>query len=136
MKVKEITLRENYKVVRNDPQTGLELVDPAGIKMVVPPDQVAALQSNPQDPNKFTMSPDMLNQADQQQQGPQVGSEIELGNNNVAATETFDDSEIPQVIGGSDATDDLINDVTDHDFEDNAMSESELNAILSNAGLK
>jgi hypothetical protein len=73
MKIKEITLRENYKVTKSDPQTGMELTDisnPNGIKMIVPPEQFGSVQANPQDPNKFIMDPSAVASTPNEQPEP------------------------------------------------------------------
>lgn len=157
MKVKEITLKENYKVIKNDPQAGLELVDQNNVKMIIPPEQALAFQADPQDPKKFTMNPEVLSAPaqPQQPQGPQVGAEVELPTSDVAATETFDNDDLigsgkNKPIGGKDGdkTDSLIRQVLDPDYEDTARSmrnvkntlpvhESEdLIAVLTIAGLR
>lgn len=146
MKIKEITLRESYKVTQNSPQ-GLELTAPDGTKMILPPEKAAAIQANPADPNKFTMNPDAIaapaGAQPQQPTGPTMGAEVELPTDiQTAETQEEDDvvhSGINQDIGG-DPTDELINDITVHHGHKNvrrSMHESaELNDMLRIAGLK
>ena len=55
MKIKEITLKEDYKVTKIDPANGAELTDPANpdLKITMP---IAQLQPDQTDPNKYTMN--------------------------------------------------------------------------------
>lgn len=144
MKIKEITLGENYKVTQNSPQ-GLELTAQDGTKMILPPEKAAAIQADPNDPNKFTMNPDAMATHDgmQQQQpvGPTMGAEVELPIG-MQTTETQEENDlmksgINHPIGG-DPTDDLINDITkkDRHHAHHVRESAELDAMLVIAGLK
>lgn len=55
MKIKEITLKEDYKITKIDPANGAEITDPANpdFKITMP---IAQLQPDQTDPNKYTMS--------------------------------------------------------------------------------
>lgn len=153
MKIKEITLRETYTISKIDPAAGAELIDksnPDGVKMIVPVDQLAAMQADPQNPNKFTMNQNAVaptaDQQGQQPQGPQPGSEVEFGQPDLAATETFDNTDLigsgeNNDVGGpngGDKTDDLIYDVTpeERNMRGNMRESAELNAMLVIAGLR
>lgn len=155
MKIKEITLKENYKVTQNSPQ-GLELTAQDGTKMILPPDKIPAVQASQDDPNKFTLNPQAMATPDgtqqQQQQpiGPQIGAEVEMPAD-IQTTEDQAESELMNAgishIGG-DAGDDFVNDITQsHNrmqrtpdtavLGNHSMRESaELNAMLTIAGLR
>ena len=116
MKVKDIVREDNtmYKVIKNDPTTGIDLQHPDDphSTLHLDPEAAKAIAANPDNPNQFTMNPAIAGAtgatAPQGPQGPQQGAEVEM-----PATENYGD------IGG-DPTDNYINDVTDHDFEKNA----------------
>ena len=116
MKVKDIVREDNtmYKVIKNDPTTGIDLQHPDDphSTLHLDPEAAKAIAANPDNPNQFTMNPAIAGAtgatAPQGPQGPQQGAEVEM-----PATENYGD------IGG-DPTDSYINDVTDHDFEKNA----------------
>ena len=108
MKVKDIMREANttYKVIKTDPNTGIELQRPEDphTTLHLDPEAAKAIAANPDNPNQFTMNPAIAGSPNATQ-GPQQGSEIEM-----PATENQGD------IGG-DPTDDYINGVVDHDFE-------------------
>jgi hypothetical protein len=149
MKIKEITLRESYKVTQTSPQ-GLELTAQDGTKMILPPEKAAAIQADPANPNKFTMNPDAMATPDgtqpQQPVGPTMGAEVELPMG-IQTTETQEEDDmmssgINHDIGG-DPTDQFINDVTDHNFgksdrhhKHHVRESAELDAMLVIAGLR
>ena len=113
MKVKDIVRENNtmYKVIKNDPATGIDLQHPDDphSTLHLDPEAAKAIAANPDNPNQFTMNPAIAGASGTTApQGPQQGAEVEM-----PATENYGD------IGG-DATDNYINDVTDHDFEKNA----------------
>jgi hypothetical protein len=134
MKIKEITLYENYKVTQTDPQKGITLTNPAepnSVSITVPPEKLAAIVPDQTDPNKFTMNPTAVaspgDAANPNQPiGPQLGAEIELGD--LQTTETIDDADLMSRshngdISG-DPTDSFINSVVDRDFERHAHGRS------------
>lgn len=113
MKVKDIVREDNtmYKVIKNDPTTGIDLQHPDDphSTLHLDPEAAKAIAANPDNPNQFTMNPAIAGATGATApQGPQQGAEVEM-----PATENYGD------IGG-DPTDSYINDVTDHDFEKNA----------------
>ena len=95
-----------YKVIKTDPNTGIDLQRPDDphATLHLDPEAAKAIAANPDNPNQFTMNPAVAG-APGAPQGPQQGAEIEI-----PATENQGD------IGG-DPTDDYINGVVDHDFE-------------------
>ena len=87
---------EAYKVTQNDPKIGLTLAKPDGTQLILPPEKVASVMADPNNPDRFTMNPDAV--ADTQTDpnkplGPEVGKEVEI-----AAAEDI----------GGDPTDDFI----------------------------
>lgn len=84
MKIKDIV--ENFSVTSKDAR-GITLTDKVkGITLTVPPDQAAAFQIDPQNPNKFSMNQQALQQtpnaaSPDQLPGPKVGAEVELSPN-------------------------------------------------------
>jgi hypothetical protein len=91
---------EAYKVTQNDPKIGLTLAKPDGTQLILPPEKVASVMADPNNPDRFTMNPDAV--ADTQTDpnkpmGPEVGKEVEI-----AAAEDI----------GGDPTDDFIKDVS------------------------
>jgi len=91
---------EAYKVTQNDPNTGLTLAKPDGTQLILPPEKVASVMADPTDPNKFTLNPDAVADANQnanKPMGPAIGANVEL-----AAAEDI----------GGDPTDDFIKDVS------------------------
>ena len=91
---------EAYKVTQNDPRIGLTLAKPDGTQLILPPEKVASVMADPNNPDRFTMNPDAV--ADTQTDpnkpmGPEVGKEVEI-----AAAEDI----------GGDPTDDFIKDVS------------------------
>ena len=91
---------EAYKVTQNDPNVGLTLAKPDGTQLILPPEKVASVMADPNNPDRFTMNPDAV--ADTQTDpnkplGPEVGKEVEI-----AAAEDI----------GGDPTDDFIKDVS------------------------
>lgn len=91
---------EAYKVTQNDPKVGLTLAKPDGTQLILPPEKVASVMADPNNPDRFTMNPDAV--ADTQTDpnkplGPEVGKEVEI-----AAAEDI----------GGDPTDDFIKDVS------------------------
>ena len=91
---------EAYKVTQNDPRLGLTLAKPDGTQLILPPEKVASVMADPNNPDRFTMNPDAV--ADTQTDpnkpmGPEVGKEVEI-----AAAEDI----------GGDPTDDFIKDVS------------------------
>jgi hypothetical protein len=137
MKMKEIT--ENYKVTQSSPQ-GLELTSQDGIKMTLPPEKMAAIQANPQDPNKFMMNPQAIAPTDTTAQaptGPQVGAEIEIPTE-ISAFETQDEEEASEddLIGsgknqdvGGDPTDSLVSDEPGHGIIDRSFEKFARNSM-------
>ncbi len=125
-------LGEAYKVTQSN-QQGVELTSPDGIKMMLPADKVAAIQANPNDPNKSTLNPEMFASTDSNQPlGPQIGSEVEIPDE-ITATEERDEEDFisskhNRDIGG-DATDDFIDDVVDKDFERHSRPYDDLDRI-------
>ena len=109
MKIKDIVAHnragvnedgEAYKVTQNDPRIGLTLAKPDGTQLILPPEKVASVMADPNNPDRFTMNPDAV--ADTQTDpnkpmGPEVGKEVEI-----AAAEDI----------GGDPTDDFIKDVS------------------------
>ena len=109
MKIKDIVAHnragvnedgEAYKVTQNDPKIGLTLAKPDGTQLILPPEKVASVMADPNNPDRFTMNPDAV--ADTQTDpnkpmGPEVGKEVEI-----AAAEDI----------GGDPTDDFIQDVS------------------------
>jgi hypothetical protein len=147
MKVNEI-VKENFKVTKND-ASGVTLTKPDGTTVIIPPEQLAALQSNPTDPHKFSINPEVLSldNAHQQPQepiGPKVGSDVEIASTDIQTAEAMGSKDLISKKGnkdiGGDPTDDFIDDVTDKEFERGArgkMRESaELEAMLTIAGLR
>jgi hypothetical protein len=126
MKVKDIMREDNtmYKVIKNDPTTGIELQRPDDphSTLHLDPEAAKAIAANPDNPNQFTMNPAIVGaMGADAPQGPQQGAEVEI-----PATEDYElDQDMIQKgrrnrgIGG-DATDNYIDDITDHDFEKNA----------------
>jgi hypothetical protein len=108
MKIKDIVREDNtmYKVIKNDPNTGIDLQHPDDphSTLHLDPEAAKAIAANPDNPNQFTMNPAIVGDPNATK-GPQQGAEIEI-----PATENYGD------IGG-DATDNYIDDITDHDFE-------------------
>ena len=91
---------EAYKVTQNDPKIGLTLAKPDGTQLILPPEKMASVMADPNNPDRFTMNPDAV--ADMQTDpnkpmGPEVGKEVEI-----AAAEDI----------GGDPTDDFIKDVS------------------------
>ena len=91
---------EAYKVTQNDPKIGLTLAKPDGTQLILPPEKVASVMADPNNPDRFTMNPDAV--ADTQTDpnkplGPEVGKEVEI-----AAAEDI----------SGDPTDDFIKDVS------------------------
>ena len=119
MKVKDIVREDNtmYKVIKNDPTTGIDLQHPDDphSTLHLDPEAAKAIAANPDNPNQFTMNPAIAGATGATApQGPQQGAEVEM-----PATENYGD------IGG-DPTDNYINDVVDKDFEQaNGRSMSE-----------
>lgn len=110
MKVKDIVREDNtmYKVIKNDPTTGIDLQHPDDphSTLHLDPEAAKAIAANPDNPNQFTMNPAIAGATGANApQGPQQGAEVEM-----PATENYGD------IGG-DASDDYINGVVDKDFE-------------------
>lgn len=161
MKIKEITLRENFTVTQNT-QQGIKLKDindPNSVEITIPPDKLAALKPHPGDPNKFSINPAVLGSTSNvsdpaaQQIGPKVGSNIDIPTTDIQTTETIEDDDLDdqdlmtsdsgeeqnKPVGG-DATDKFISDVTDKEFERSVrgkVAESEdLIAMLTIAGLR
>jgi len=111
MKIKDIVAHnragvnedgEAYKVTQNDPRLGLTLAKPDGTQLILPPEKVASVMADPNNPDRFTMNPDAV--ADTQTDpnkplGPEVGKEVEI-----AAAE--------DIGGDRDPTDDFIKDVS------------------------
>lgn len=107
MKIKDIVAHsrvnedgEAYKVTQNDPNTGLTLAKPDGTQLILPPEKVASVMADPTDPNKFTLNPDAVADANvdsNKPTGPMIGANVEL-----AAAEDI----------GGDPTDDFIKDVS------------------------
>lgn len=157
MKIKDIM--ETYSVTKKDPTTGLELTAQDGTKMILPPEKMAAIQADPQDPNKndpknFIMSTQTLNPVsadDHQMTGPELGDNVNLPHDSVT-TETQDEEEEKDLIVfngkrrrnkrkiGGDSGDDFIDDIIDHKWQNNAigkLKESDmLYKMLTIAGLK
>jgi hypothetical protein len=72
---------EAYKVTQNDPNTGLTLAKPDGTQLILPPEKVASVMADPTDPNKFTLNPDAVADANQdpnKPMGPAIGANVEL----------------------------------------------------------
>ena len=72
---------EAYKVTQNDPNTGLTLAKPDGTQLILPPEKVASVMADPTDPNKFTLNPDAVADANQDPNkptGPAIGANVEL----------------------------------------------------------
>lgn len=91
---------EAYKVMQNDPNAGLTLAKPDGTQLILPPEKMASVMADPTDPNKFTLNPDAVADANQDPNkpaGPAIGANVEL-----AASEDI----------GGDPTDDFIKDVS------------------------
>lgn len=121
-----------YKVTKNDPNTGVTLAKPDGTQLILPPDKVNAIASNPNDPNKYLLNPDAVAQTQQgQPTGPEIGREVEVNDDSeIAATEAHDDA---GDVGG-DPTDDFINDIVDHDYEKAQGRLRELAGVAPAAG--
>ena len=139
MKIKEITIHENYKVTQTDPQKGITLTnpsEPSSVSITVPPEKLAAIVPDQSDPNKFTMNPAAVASTGDAAQptqpiGPQLGAEIELGD--LQATETIDDDLMSASHNGDigrDPTDSFINSVVDRDFEKHALGRSRRHAPM------
>ena len=120
MKVRDIIVREEYKVTKSDTQ-GVELTSNDGVKMTIPADKTASIQSDPSNPSKFKMNPDTVSSDSDKPSGPAVGAEVELP----TATEEYEDDLIGsrrnKDVGG-DPTDDFIDDVVDKDYEPGSLS--------------
>ena len=91
---------EAYKVTQNDPKIGLTLDKPDGTQLILPPEKMASVMADPNNPDRFTMNPDAV--ADMQTDpnkpmGPEIGKEVEI-----AAAEDI----------GGDPTDNFIKDVS------------------------
>ena len=91
---------EAYKVTQNDPKIGLTLAKPDGTQLILPPEKMASVMADPNNPDRFTMNPDAV--ADMQTDpnkpmGPEIGKEVEI-----AAAEDI----------GGDPTDNFIKDVS------------------------
>ena len=126
MKVKDIMREDNtmYKVIKNDPTTGIELQRPEDphSTLHLDPEAAKAIAANPDNPNQFTLNPAIAGATGADAPpGPQQGAEVEM-----PATEDYElERDMIQKgrrnrgIGG-DATDNYIDDITDHDFEKNA----------------
>jgi hypothetical protein len=115
---KEDATQQVYKVTKSDPNTGLTLSKPDGTQLILPPDKMNAIASNPNDPNKYLLNPDAIAQqaTSGQPSGPEIGREVEVNadmNPEQAFGEEMDDA---GDVGG-DATDAYIDGITDHDFE-------------------
>lgn len=114
-------ITENFKVTQSG-TSGIELTSQDGTKLVLPHDKANALQANPQDPTKLTLSTDAMKNQSQQTQpdGPKVGTEVEF-NGEIPTIESNDEDDedlIPHNLDiGGDPTDDFIDDVVDHDYE-------------------
>lgn len=132
MKVKDIVREDNtmYKVIKNDPTTGIDLQHPDDphSTLHLDPEAAKAIAANPDNPNQFTMNPAIAGaMGADAPQGPQQGAEVEI-----PATEDYElEQDMMQKgrrnrkIGGDD-TDDYIAGITDHDFEQaNGRSMSE-----------
>jgi len=126
MKVKDIVREDNtmYKVIKNDPTTGIDLQHPDDphSTLHLDPEAAKAIAANPDNPNQFTMNPAVAGATGATApQGPQQGAEVEM-----PATEDYELEQDMMQKGrrnrgiGGDATDNYIDDVTDHDFEKNA----------------
>lgn len=113
-----------YKVIKNDPTTGIELQRPEDphSTLHLDPEAAKAIAANPDNPNQFTLNPAIAGATGADAPpGPQQGAEVEM-----PATEDYElERDMIQKgrrnrgIGG-DATDNYIDDITDHDFEKNA----------------
>ena len=115
---KEDATQQVYKVTKSDPNTGLTLSKPDGTQLILPPDKMNAIASNPNDPNKYLLNPDAIAQqaTSGQPSGPEIGREVEVNadqNPEQAFGEEMDDA---GDVGG-DPTDAYIDSVVDHDFE-------------------
>jgi hypothetical protein len=126
MKVKDIVHEDNkiYKVIKNDPTTGIDLQHPDDphSTLHLDPEAAKAIAANPDNPNQFTMNPAIAGvMGADAPQGPQQGAEVEM-----PATEDYELEQDMMQQGrrnrkiGGDATDNYIDDITDHDFEKNA----------------
>ena len=124
MKVKDIMREDNtmYKVIKNDPTTGIDLQHPDDphSTLHLDPEAAKAIAANPDNPTQFTMNPAIVGDPNAAK-GPQQGAEIEI-----PATEDHElERDMIQKgrhnrgIGG-DATDRYIKAITNHDFEKNA----------------
>ena len=105
---------EAYKVTQNDPKIGLTLAKPDGTQLILPPEKVASVMADPNNPDRFTMNPDAV--ADTQTDpnkpmGPEVGKEVEI-----AAAEDI----------GGDPTDDFIKGVSVKPHIDGSYNYEEL----------
>ena len=72
---------EAYKVTQNDPKIGLTLAKPDGTQLILPPEKMASVMADPNNPDRFTMNPDAV--ADMQTDpnkpmGPEIGKEVEI----------------------------------------------------------
>lgn len=145
MKIYEL-LGESYKIIKSDP-TGVELISPEGVKMTVPPEKVAAMQADPNNPNKYKLSQSTISPAPGKPTTPTVGATVDIDqdqNQNMMGgqqptIEDQDDDEDLISSGrnrdvGGDATDDFIDDVIDKDFE--KAQRNELSSITHLAGLQ
>lgn len=149
MKIREIT--ENFKV-SNSSSTGVELTTPSGIKMTVPTDKMNTLQPSQTDPNKLSLNPGELDDNNQDLQNnlelPKIGTEVELPDDftDLPAFENVDDDFSKDVIKphrkapvGGDPTDEFIDDVVNHDVENQTSSSPihpELQSLRKLSGLK
>ena len=140
---KEDATQQVYKVTKSDPNTGLTLSKPDGTQLILPPDKMNAIASNPNDPNKYLLNPDAIAQqaTSGQPSGPEIGREVEVNadqNPEQAFGEEMDDA---GDVGG-DPTDSYIDSITDHDFERaqrpvaGVREAKELEAMLRIAGLR
>jgi len=128
MKVKDIVREDNkmYKVIKNDPTTGIDLQHPDDphSTLHLDPEAAKAITANPDNPSQFTMNPAVAGaMGTDAPQGPQQGAEIEM-----PATEDYELEQDMMQKGrrnrkiGGDATDSYImggkgHGVVDHDFE-------------------
>lgn len=148
MKVNEI-VKENFKVTKND-ASGVTLTKPDGTTVIIPPEQLAALQATPNDPTKFSINPEVLsidntNTHPHDPIGPKVGSDVEIDTTDIQTSEAMGEKDLISKKGnkdiGGDPTDDFIDDVVDKEFERGARGKrvresAELEAMLTIAGLR
>lgn len=130
---KEDIAPQVYKVTKNDPNTGVTLAKPDGTQLILPPDKVNAIASNPNDPNKYLLNPDAVAaQVQGQQSGPEIGREVEVNDDSeMPTTETSD--EMGDI--GGDPTDNYINDIVDKDFE-KAQGRDDISMLRHLAGMR